>query len=103
MLRGDIAREIEAVEGPATGAERILFVDDEKALVELGKEILETLGYNVTAKTSGLDALEAFRAQPGAFDLVITDMTMPGFTGRELAEKILQIRADIPIILFNRL
>ena len=48
MLRGDIAREIEAVEGPATGAERILFVDDEKALVELGKEMLETLGYNVT-------------------------------------------------------
>jgi CheY-like chemotaxis protein len=98
-LQGNIPSEIEAVEGPATGAERILFVDDEKALAELGKEMLETLGYNVTAKTSGLDALEAFRAQPGAFDLVITDMTMPGFTGRELAEKILQIRADIPIIL----
>ncbi len=82
-----------------SGSERILLVDDEEALANLGKEILETLGYQVTAKTSSLDALELFRAQPDAFDLVITDMTMPSLTGNKLAEAISAIRPDTPIIL----
>ncbi len=91
--------DVKALEAPRTGSERILLVDDEEALADLGKEILETLGYQVTAKTSSLEALEIFRAQPDAFDLVITDMTMPSLTGRELAEKIIAIRYDMPIIL----
>ncbi len=99
MIEENTPLAIEEVEGAPTGAERILFVDDQMALAELGKEMLETLGYNVTAETSGLEALETFRAQPDAFDLVITDMTMPGLTGRELAEQILRVREDIPIIL----
>ena len=60
---------------------------------------MERLGYEVIARTSSVEALEAFRAQPDKFDLVITDMTMPNKTGTELAKELLQIRPDIPIIL----
>ncbi|MFH0998822.1 MAG: ATP-binding protein [Pseudomonadota bacterium] len=81
------------------GKERILFVDDEITLAELGREILESLGYKVDIQTSSLEALEAFRIQSDAFDLVITDMTMPGLTGKEFAKELLVLRPDIPIIL----
>ena len=99
VLENVDAADAKALQAPPTGSERILLVDDEEALVDLGKEILETLGYQVTATTSSLDALEIFRAQPYAFDLVITDMTMPSLTGRELAKKIIALRSDTPIIL----
>ncbi len=88
--------------GPApllTGAERILFVDDEKDLADATGGILTYLGYQVTAKTSSLEALALFRSQPDAFDLVITDQTMPDMTGMQLAEELLGIRPDLPIIL----
>ena len=81
------------------GSERILFVDDEKMLVDVGKQLLETLGYDVTAKNSSIDALQLFTSHPGRFDLVITDQTMPHMTGEELATKLLVIRPDIPIIM----
>jgi len=82
-----------------TGTEQILFVDDEKALAELGLQILKRLGYDVVTRTSSIEALELFMAQPDKFDLVITDMTMPNLTGDELAAKMMEIRADIPVIL----
>lgn len=82
-----------------TGSERILYVDDEKALAEIGKQMLERLGYTVTTRRDSLDALSDFMARPSSFDLVITDMTMPNLTGFELARKILLIRPEIPIIL----
>ena len=81
------------------GNERILFIDDEEVLANLGKQMLEPLGYTVTTKTDSTEALEAFEFRPQSYDLVITDMTMPKITGLELAEKLLQIRTDIPIIL----
>jgi PAS domain S-box-containing protein len=98
-IERDVSLEARAAEELPGGSERILFVDDEKALVELGMETLVTLGYNVIGKTSSPEALAAFRAQPDAFDLIITDLTMPGLTGRELAREVLSIRSDIPIIL----
>ena len=81
------------------GKERILFVDDEAALVQLATGILSGLGYEVVGRTSSLEALELFRARPEWFDLVITDMTMPNMTGSELAQELLRIRPDIPVIL----
>ncbi|MBW2663801.1 MAG: response regulator, partial [Deltaproteobacteria bacterium] len=81
------------------GSESILLVDDEEQIVFMVKQTLERLGYQVTIRTSSLDALEAFRAGPDKFDLVITDMTMPNMTGVQLAPKLLEIRSDIPIIL----
>ena len=81
------------------GTERILFVDDEPFQVDLGREVLSRLGYAVETETDSLLALECFRDAPQAFDLVMTDMTMPGLTGDELGQAILSIRPDIPVIL----
>jgi len=82
-----------------TGTERLFFVDDEKAAVNTIGMMMERLGYRVEARTSSVEALEAFRNKPDAFDLVITDMTMPNMTGVDLAKGIMKIRPDIPIIL----
>jgi signal transduction histidine kinase/ActR/RegA family two-component response regulator len=81
------------------GDERILLVDDEDIIAQMEKQMIERLGYHVTARTSSTDALEAFRMQQGKFDLVITDMTMPNLTGEQLAAEIMKIRSDIPVIL----
>jgi signal transduction histidine kinase/ActR/RegA family two-component response regulator len=86
-------------EAGITGHERILLVDDEDPIVRLEKEILERLGYRVTSQTSSVDALDTFRSNPDAFDLVITDMTMPNMTGDQLAKKMLSIKPDMPVII----
>ena len=82
-----------------SGDEHILFVDDEKPLVDLGKRMLEKCGYEVTARTGSVEALELFKARADKFDLVITDLTMPNMTGKELAKAVLQVRPQIPVIL----
>ncbi len=82
-----------------TGTERILFVDDEAHMVDSSTRTLQSLGYTVTARSSGTESLDLFRARPDDFDLVITDQTMPGLTGDKLARAILRIRPDMPIIL----
>ena len=82
-----------------TGSERILFVDDEEALVEMGEDILAELGYDVTSRMNGREALELLKEDPSRFDLVITDQTMPEMTGVELAKEVLAIRSDMPIIM----
>jgi PAS domain S-box-containing protein len=81
------------------GSERILLVDDEELLLEMEKNMLELIGYHVTTANSSRKALQLFSEKPQEFDLVITDQTMPGMTGMELAEKILGLRPAIPIIL----
>lgn len=81
------------------GKENILFVDDEPALVEIGEQILQHLGYAVTSKINPVDALELFKSDPYRFDLVITDMTMPQMTGKALVRELIGVRPDIPIIL----
>ena len=81
------------------GTERILFVDDEDTLSNMGKQLLERQGYQVTTLTDSSKALELIRSDPTAFDLVITDQTMPGLSGLELAREIVTIRPDLPIIL----
>ena len=81
------------------GTEHILFVDDEPMLAKMGKQLLESLGYQVEMITKSSDALELFRKKPDRFDLVITDMTMPNITGEKLAIELMNIRPDIPVIL----
>ena len=81
------------------GRERILFVDDERAIVSLGKSYLERLGYEVTADRDPEKALERLRSDPDAFDLLVTDMTMPRMSGDALAGAALSIRPDLPVIL----
>ena len=82
-----------------TGTERILFVDDEESLANAGRHMLESLGYDVVIRTSSKEALELFNSRPERFDLVVTDMTMPGLTGDRLARAMMQIRPDIPVVL----
>jgi len=94
-----VSSETVSDEALPTSHERILLVDDEEQIVFLEKAMLERLGYQVTARTSSIEALEAFREQPDKFDLVLTDMTMPNMTGDRLAGELMKIRSDIPIIL----
>ena len=94
-----LVSRVKDVEHIPMGNERVLFVDDEALLAEMGRDTLTRLGYQVTITTSSLEALETFQSQPEQFDLVITDQTMPGMTGVDLARRMLQIRPDIPVIL----
>jgi PAS domain S-box-containing protein len=84
---------------PIGANEHILFVDDEPPLAEIGRQTLESLGYQVTIRIDGTEALDLIRAQPDRFDLVVTDMTMPGITGDNLAREIKAIRPRLPVIL----
>jgi len=101
-LPGIEGKETSAVEpfyAAPGGSGRILVVDDEESVVESLKRVLTHLGYQVIGKTSGVQALEVFKQEPGRLDLVITDHIMPELTGLALAEEILSIRPEIPIIL----
>lgn len=99
-----VSVEMAAATRPGTTApwgsgERILFVDDEAPLIMVGRKVLERLGYAVETSSNATDALARVRAHPEAFDLVVTDQTMPGMTGTALAEKIHTLRPNLPIIL----
>ena len=84
-----------------TGTERILLVDDEIALCNVGRIMLSGLGYTVTSTTSSLEALDMILNDPDRFDLVISDLTMPEFTGSELARAIFDLKPDMPFILYS--
>jgi len=86
----------ETVQG---GTERILVVDDEIVVVKMTQQILERMGYQVSSRSSSIEALEAFTANPTKYDLVITDLEMPNMAGDKLSAELIKIRPDIPIIL----
>ena len=81
------------------GSERILFMDDEKSLVNLNHQRLERLGDTVKSTTKPVEALEWFRADPDQFDVIITDMTMLRMTGDKLTAEVLKIRPHMPVII----
>jgi CheY-like chemotaxis protein len=93
------AVELEYPSEVKKGNEEILLVDDEELVIDVLRRMLESLGYSVTAKTSSVDALEEFCNNPEKFDLIITDMTMPNMTGKELAVKLTAVNPNIPAIL----
>ena len=95
---GDVDDD-EQVSPAPRGKEHILFIDDEPDLLQLGRQMLEHLGYQVTTFTNPPEALHAFAQSPHLFDCVVTDQTMPFMTGGVLAQKVLEIRPDIPIVL----
>jgi len=99
VIEAETKQKVKEPEALPTGTERILFVDDEPSLVNMVRQILERLGYEVETKINPVEALELFRSGPDRFDLVINDMTMPKMTGKRLAKEILDIRPDMPIIL----
>ena len=81
------------------GDERILFVDDEPSVMKLGERMLTYLGYQVTLCSSGVQALSLIEENPAAYDLIVTDQTMPQLTGFELCKKVKMLRPDLPVIL----
>lgn len=91
----------EAVGQASRGRGRILFVDDEPALAEIGREMLQSLGYQVTAETDPRQALDRFRSDPRQVDLLITDQNMPGLSGADLAREALAARPDLPVLMLT--
>lgn len=100
LLAGQAAG-VELAQAPTPAFLRILVVDDEEAIARLAALLLRHLGHSVTSTVSSARALRMFTKEPAAFDLVITDLTMPEMNGKELARQLKQIRADIPIILMS--
>jgi CheY-like chemotaxis protein len=99
MIKREAKPEIEKSGLFPRGNERILFVDNEEAIVTSGKKNLEMLGYQVVPSTDPNDALETYRADPDHFDLVVTDMGMPNMTGEIFTQELMLIRPDLPVIL----
>ncbi len=99
VVQEETPKVTECHEAVKTGHECVLVVDDEESIAEMISRMLGRLGYEVVTRTSSIEALELFRKRPTKFDLVITDMTMPNMTGKELAQRIRETRGDIPIIL----
>ncbi len=88
-----------SVSQPIQGHECILLVDDERSIVSMIQQLLESLGYRVVTATDGKQALDLFRADPDRFDLVLSDQTMPYMRGDQIAQEMLKIRPQLPIIL----
>jgi PAS domain S-box-containing protein len=90
---------IPALNDPPRGKEKILVVDDEAFILEIMRELLETLGYDVDIAESGNKAIELLHQHPNKYDLVITDQVMPKMTGMQLFKKINSLRPGMPVIL----
>ncbi len=99
MKKYDKTISTEKVLDKLNGTERILLVDDEESVVRIEKQMLERLGYEVSARSDSLEALATFNSNPDGYDLVISDMTMPNMTGDQLARELMSIQPDIPIII----
>lgn len=86
---------------PIGRGQRVLYVDDEVPLARMGKEMLERLGYHAEFHSEPLNALKAFGDAPDSYDLLVTDLTMPGMTGIELARHVRNVRPSLPIVLMS--
>ncbi|MDM8535415.1 response regulator [Desulfobacterales bacterium HSG17] len=98
-VKGSTAEKAVIERQQIMGMEHILIVDDEIDIIQMEQQMLERLGYKVTAFTDSRKALESFLASPMDFEVIITDMTMPNITGELLAKEMIRIRSNIPIIL----
>jgi PAS domain S-box-containing protein len=102
IVGNEVENQTSALPGPVIGgSERVLLVDDENTIVMVEQQILERLGYQVTAFTDSMEALEMFQSGPDQFDLVITDMSMPKMSGDKLSAELVKIRDNIPILLLT--
>jgi PAS domain S-box-containing protein len=100
VVEGEVGEAHEVVVESLQGrGERVLFLDDEEALGRLAQRMLERLGYRIATFTRWSDALRVFKSDPAAFDLVLTDFSMPGASGIEFAKQVLALRPGIPVIL----
>ncbi|MGP8330523.1 MAG: PAS domain S-box protein [Methanosarcinaceae archaeon] len=101
IVKAEVEAEKKEKETIVGGQESILIIDDEKAVANILKKILERLGYQVDASNSSPEALKIIRQQPDKYDLVISDLTMPNMTGLDLSEKLQQLRSGFPVIIMT--
>jgi len=94
-------KQIVPVQAGEGSGQHILIIDDEEAVARFESELLSHHGYQTTVMTNSRAALVEFRDNPGKYDLVVTDQTMPGLMGGELATALLAIQPDLPIILYT--
>jgi PAS domain S-box-containing protein len=100
VVAGSASQPPQVEPTPTKGeGQRILYLDDEEALVLLARRLLERLGYQVSGFSSAAEALAAFEAAPDQFDLVLSDLSMPGINGLDVARRVLEIRPEIPVLL----
>ena len=99
LVQGEDSEVDASAEVIRTGSEHILLVDDELALAKMMGKMLKGLGYKITIATSAQEASKTFKSDPEAYDLMITDMTMPDLTGAELAKETMKIRPEFPVII----
>ncbi|MDX1952168.1 MAG: PAS domain S-box protein [Verrucomicrobiota bacterium] len=95
---GQVVSPVERAELPP-GYQRVLFVDDEPAITDIFAQKLSKMGYEVTCASRGVEALQIFLANPSAFDVIVTDMTMPGMSGMQLARGIREVSKSVQIII----
>ena len=95
----EVAESDRAMHSPPGRGQRILFLDDDGGFVELARRVIGKAGYRVTGHTSAAEAVADFSSSPAAYDLVVADLSMPGASGIDVAERLVAIRADIPVIL----
>jgi CheY-like chemotaxis protein len=77
----------------------VLYVDDDEVMVVMVERLLQRLGYDVACHLDPVDALAAVRARPEAFDIVVTDLNMPGLSGLDVARELAQVRRDLPVVI----
>ena len=94
-----ISERTEVVDEPEKGSERILLVEDEPMILEVGKEILKALGYNTLTAASGQEALEIYKNDTSHIDLIVIDMIMPNMSGGELFDKLNAINPEVKVLL----
>ncbi len=99
MKKNDNSKFLKVGVNIETGHEHILLVDDEPSIARLVQQTLERLGYTVTARLSSIDALEVYKKNPNKFDMVLSDMSMPGMTGDQLAYEIKKIKPNMPVVI----
>jgi DNA-binding NtrC family response regulator len=97
--RDDSGREQPVAEDMHGNGECVLFLDDEEPIMLLAARMLRRLGYRVEPHTQAAEALADFRSRPAAFDIVLTDLAMPGASGMDFARNVLALRPDIPVIM----
>jgi CheY-like chemotaxis protein len=95
----EVIKEIELEEKPIKGSETILLVDDEAMVIDVGKSMLETLGYQVFVSKNGEEAVDTVARHKAAIDLVILDLIMPGMDGGKVFDNIRNLQPDMPVIL----
>jgi CheY-like chemotaxis protein len=95
----EIVEEEESVEKIYKGTETILLVDDEPMIIDVGKQLIESLGYRVLVAMNGNEAIEIYKRDMDRIDLVILDMIMPGMSGGEVYDKLKEISPEIRVLL----